>query len=101
SSRRRHTRFSRDWSSDVCSSDLSAARSAGVFIRPPRGAGLRIMMQGLLHVQYGRRACWRLVINHHGAVNALIPQRDPPDWWVMEIGRAACRGGVMGSDALL
>src|SRR5690606_40403889 len=24
SSRRRHTRFSRDWSSDVCSSDLSA-----------------------------------------------------------------------------
>src|SRR5690606_40520158 len=25
SSRRRHTRFSRDWSSDVCSSDLIAA----------------------------------------------------------------------------
>src|SRR5690606_40053288 len=25
SSRRRHTRFSRDWSSDVCSSDLLAA----------------------------------------------------------------------------
>src|SRR5690606_40964509 len=26
SSRRRHTRFSRDWSSDVCSSDLEALR---------------------------------------------------------------------------
>src|SRR5690606_39492192 len=26
SSRRRHTRFSRDWSSDVCSSDLLALR---------------------------------------------------------------------------
>src|SRR5690606_40587791 len=26
SSRRRHTRFSRDWSSDVCSSDLKIAR---------------------------------------------------------------------------
>src|SRR5690606_9068183 len=26
SSRRRHTRFSRDWSSDVCSSDLAVAR---------------------------------------------------------------------------
>src|SRR5690606_39403853 len=25
SSRRRHTRFSRDWSSDVCSSDLNAS----------------------------------------------------------------------------
>src|SRR5690606_39770078 len=28
SSRRRHTRFSRDWSSDVCSSDLAGALSA-------------------------------------------------------------------------
>src|SRR5690606_41008236 len=27
SSRRRHTRFSRDWSSDVCSSDLSIRRA--------------------------------------------------------------------------
>src|SRR5690606_40478980 len=27
SSRRRHTRFSRDWSSDVCSSDLSGGLS--------------------------------------------------------------------------
>src|SRR5690606_40950557 len=31
SSRRRHTRFSRDWSSDVCSSDLMLA--ADVFAR--------------------------------------------------------------------
>src|SRR5690606_40353002 len=30
SSRRRHTRFSRDWSSDVCSSDLSQT-SFGLF----------------------------------------------------------------------
>src|SRR5690606_39810416 len=28
SSRRRHTRFSRDWSSDVCSSDLQVLRAA-------------------------------------------------------------------------
>src|SRR5690606_40735186 len=28
SSRRRHTRFSRDWSSDVCSSDLQRVRLA-------------------------------------------------------------------------
>src|SRR5690606_40076177 len=33
SSRRRHTRFSRDWSSDVCSSDLRLAR--GVTERVP------------------------------------------------------------------
>src|SRR5690606_17398854 len=30
SSRRRHTRFSRDWSSDVCSSDLSALATSVV-----------------------------------------------------------------------
>src|SRR6266700_567437 len=29
SSRRRHTRFSRDWSSDVCSSDLWRSASSG------------------------------------------------------------------------
>src|SRR5690606_40093433 len=36
SSRRRHTRFSRDWSSDVCSSDLGAciARQAGLWSLP-------------------------------------------------------------------
>src|SRR5690606_41076409 len=33
SSRRRHTRFSRDWSSDVCSSDL-AGEPAGLFLFP-------------------------------------------------------------------
>src|SRR6202043_207277 len=35
SSRRRHPRFSRDWSSDVCSSDLSAKRGCkGSFVQP-------------------------------------------------------------------
>src|SRR5690606_40679266 len=29
SSRRRHTRFSRDWSSDVCSSDLYFLKASG------------------------------------------------------------------------
>src|SRR5690606_40847369 len=38
-SRRRHTRFSRDWSSDVCSSDLSAstAYKEGYHRRLPLG----------------------------------------------------------------
>src|SRR5690606_13104398 len=33
SSRRRHTRFSRDWSSDVCSSDLDAPDAGNVVYR--------------------------------------------------------------------
>src|SRR5690606_39781159 len=32
SSRRRHTRFSRDWSSDVCSSDLSCAMNRRIVV---------------------------------------------------------------------
>src|SRR3712207_9127435 len=39
SSRRRHTRYWRDWSSDVCSSDLHAALLAGQ--RPGTGTGRR------------------------------------------------------------
>src|SRR5690606_40036554 len=36
SSRRRHTRFSRDWSSDVCSSDLRTGEAAASDAsRPP------------------------------------------------------------------
>src|SRR5690606_11538701 len=34
SSRRRHTRFSRDWSSDVCSSDLDVIFLSEAFTRP-------------------------------------------------------------------
>src|SRR5216683_865408 len=50
SSRRRHTRSDRDWSSDVCSSDLSGGgyrltggrRLLRVRRRQPRGAGLAL-----------------------------------------------------------
>src|SRR5438445_5038665 len=64
SSRRRHTRYWRDWSSDVCSSDLK--RSHSDFARQSRllnettssaahclGSGLRIGMAG---DEYYRRA---------------------------------------------
>src|SRR5690606_40421964 len=69
SSRRRHTRFSRDWSSDVCSSDLLLGE-----IRVQAGDLLRIGDEGLvsrfgelglglehlverLHAQIGRASC--------------------------------------------
>src|SRR3990172_6144970 len=48
SSRRRHTRCSRDWSSDVCSSDLpwrcAGYRSGGLFLARPRR--FRVKMAG-------------------------------------------------------
>src|SRR5919112_3229901 len=37
SSRRRHTRYWRDWSSDVCSSDLGTGEGQAVFPRLPGG----------------------------------------------------------------
>src|SRR5690606_40098531 len=69
SSRRRHTRFSRDWSSDVCSSDLEGAtlytNGAETHIEPvkaeqvvdPTGCG-DAHRAGLL---YGLTQSWSLV----------------------------------------
>src|SRR5690606_40646607 len=55
SSRRRHTRFSRDWSSDVCSSDLT-------------GNGLMAGKRGLiLGVANNRSIAW-------GIAKALVSQ---------------------------
>src|SRR5690606_32131216 len=50
-SRRRHTRFSRDWSSDVCSSDL-IVRAELEFHRRAVGAD-QCRVQGLIAVQLG------------------------------------------------
>src|SRR5690606_31596858 len=59
SSRRRHTRFSRDWSSDVCSSDLGA-RAAALRGRPSR-----------LHADHGARGGAGLLRAHHS--RAALP----------------------------
>src|SRR5688572_31236311 len=60
SSRRRHTRFDCDWSSDVCSSDLGAGGGGG--LRRERD---RLRARG---VPGGRRRGRR---HHHGGVPAL------------------------------
>src|SRR5699024_11239446 len=76
SSRRRHTRSKRDWSSDVCSSDLKKA--------------LIFRQIGLAHVDLhqeivgGVDAGQLLAGNMHGGGNL----RAGPD---EEIGRASCR----------
>src|SRR3712207_9375793 len=69
SSRRRHTRYWRDWSSDVCSSDLGdvAAR-----VRPE---GVEQLVGGPLQ-------------------GGLVPGGLPGDGQPREIGRASCRERV-------
>src|SRR5690606_39279136 len=54
SSRRRHTRFSRDWSSDVCSSDLD------------------IVSHGLAHSPEGRHIFPRMTIEDNLRLGAFL-----------------------------
>src|SRR5690606_12103366 len=49
SSRRRHTRFSRDWSSDVCSSDLTIPRTVSERVRSGYIALLAGFLAGRQH----------------------------------------------------
>src|SRR5207302_3896732 len=90
SSRRRHTRFSRDWSSDVCSSDLYNPGHQ----RADRIRGLRPLLHPVVHallidVDEGRLRA-RIVVAEdldEAAVarGARIGDDDA------EIGRASCR----------
>src|SRR5690606_39732315 len=85
SSRRRHTRFSRDWSSDVCSSDLPQAYRKRVGYpdtilcisrRTPR---ISCSNEGLGRCSEGRRTLMLLFHSH-------------------EIGRASCRERVYSTE---
>src|SRR6185295_15904025 len=84
SSRRRHTRYWRDWSSDVCSSDLSARAEEipAVRVLPHRDAkdGAGIVLTRRRVVRPGERPPWTLRI------------REVPD---LETARSAGRDDVL------
>src|SRR5690606_41070104 len=97
SSRRRHTRFSRDWSSDVCSSDLHA------------GMGLEWNYPALLVgnvpvtalVLAGSRGGVDPVADAEGVTHkALVRVGAATMLERVKIGRAACRerGSRMGGE---
>src|SRR5207302_3575613 len=85
SSRRRHTRFSRDWSSDVCSSDLQSylkfEQDGARFVFAP--------LQGidLGEIQIGLIEFWRHAYRLFKACDCLVTAP-------REIGRASCRERV-------
>src|SRR5260370_1582350 len=83
SSRRRHTRFKCDWSSDVCSSDLIAVSEVEASIHI-----LRIVStQVFLIAPCGRFLAMQFVKLGRGQ---LVQVKG----WVNEIGRASCRERV-------
>src|SRR5690606_40372450 len=90
-SRRRHTRFSRDWSSDLCSSDLPYAACPTPREQPPRGT-----------------RTWppHVVTRWHRPGRCGTAQGSPPyplptgdagaECCELQIGRASCRERVEG-----
>src|SRR5207249_8645649 len=84
SSRRRHTRSKRDWSSDVCSSDLECGVKLLLVPMHPRDARRRL---DVARVEAHRepQLLERLVEQSDVQVDAAQP---------VEIGRASCRERV-------
>src|SRR5690606_40228821 len=86
SSRRRHTRFSRDWSSDVCSSDLALAtwaRDAKSDVKEKvLGHGFGASRIGAASIGDVARRFYPYRITPSAAASML---------WDIEIGRASCR----------
>src|SRR5690606_39514686 len=92
SSRRRHTSFSRDWSSDVCSSDLGKRLLTGESLfmthfsnegRGPQRVGFAAPYPGTV-----------VPIDLAQVGGRLICQKDAFLCAAYEIGRASCRESV-------
>src|SRR5207253_7412863 len=86
SSRRRHTRWPRDWSSDVCSSDLSSATNGrGRAVCPD--AALRHLRPRAVRRAAARRSVLR-------PEERPVPDGRQP---LAQIGRASCSESVLWS----
>src|SRR5207253_7827708 len=72
SSRRRHTRWPRDWSSDVCSSDLNSISGLDVKLCPGGIRDIEFLVQCLQRLHGGREP-W---VRHGGTLFALFRLRD-------------------------
>src|SRR5687768_18367673 len=82
SSRRRHTRCSRDWSSDVCSSDLEPVKPIVYYIDPATP------MRWRKYVRMGIED-WQKPFEKAGFKNAIIA-KDPPRSEERRVGKE-CR----------
>src|SRR5207249_8278412 len=89
SCRRRYTRSKRDWSSDVCSSDLTSRVGTGGPCRTARSLGLSsgtVRTGGTLRIKGG--ALWPTGFIVRPVVMGVSSGGAERSW---QIGRAACR----------
>src|SRR5258707_7639240 len=93
SSRRRHTRYWRDWSSDVCSSDLQIASVA-------YGALLGVFLLGVLTRRANQRGAMVGMLFGFGVELYLWGTHVPWTWWVM-IGTVVTFGVGLATSRLL
>src|SRR5437763_13476018 len=94
SSRRRHTRYIGDWSSDVCSSDLSIAPSTRASYRPAASLFVTSMLSPTMVLFL---LSWLSCRQAHGRSMPplALPESCLPRWGAArEIGRASCRERV-------
>src|SRR5690606_42164619 len=91
--RRRHTIFSRDWSSDVCSSYLNAYHPAG----PQNRSTLHSTLSTMAQAADGRSSKSPPFLNRKRRDDQRFINQDQAcfkntrDWVGREIGRASCR----------
>src|SRR5699024_11529794 len=97
--RRRHTRSKRDWSSDVCSSDLPEAlhRAEGVG-DTAAGHQHHVMWQmSGRGIPYSFRTMEGFGVHTFRMVDAVASSGTSPGWCCPQIGRASCRDGAVVS----
>src|SRR5690606_40716055 len=94
----RHTRFSRDWSSDVCSSDLLTQKRISAFDYEHRNRGddFELLMEHLLRfdqIVFASPIYWYAVAPPMKVfLDRISDYLDLPD--LLEIGSASCRERV-------
>src|SRR2546430_4092768 len=90
SSRRRHTRFDCDWSSDVCSSDLDGSR---LFFHNAGASIEGVSRRTVDHAGAVRGTAllrWPALLNEHDALQRHLPNL------LRFLCRAAIQGGISG-----
>src|SRR5690554_7139490 len=91
SSTSRHTRCGRDWSSDVCSSDLEFVNTGRFSYKEMQDIGGKACWDCHRDVPHTRSRSLSSTPNAH----VPMPKSNVPEWLHnMEIGRASCRDSV-------